>query len=97
MLKKHALEKVSSKLKKMTSSVLLSKFCQSVFLGLKAKESGQARMVESFLDNAMRDMLNLPPNMQVKAKVLLESVELRKSNFERNKTDEKSENDTFER
>ncbi|TOR22803.1 hypothetical protein CGG78_23975, partial [Vibrio parahaemolyticus] len=47
--------------------------------------------------NAMRDMLNLPPSMQVKAKVLLESVELRKSNFERNKTDQKSENDTFER
>ncbi|MDF4560022.1 hypothetical protein P3494_26295, partial [Vibrio parahaemolyticus] len=61
------------------------------------KESGQSRMVESFLDNAMKDMLNLPPSMQVKAKVLLESVELRKSNLERNKTDQTSENDTFKR
>lgn len=93
---KHALEKLVQNLK---DDIIrpLSQFCQSVFLGLKAKESGQSRMVESFLDNAMKDMLNLPPSMQVKAKLLLESVELRKSNLERNKTDKKSENDTFER
>ncbi|HAS6725324.1 TPA: hypothetical protein N3C02_002506 [Vibrio parahaemolyticus] len=93
---KHALEKLVQNLK---DDIIrpLSQFCQSVFLGLKAKESGQSRMVESFLDNAMKDMLNLPPSMQVKAKLLLESVELRKSNLERNKTDQKSESDTFER
>ncbi len=93
---KHALEKLVQNLK---DDIIrpLSQFCQSVFLGLKAKESGQSRMVESFLDNAMKDMLNLPPSMQVKAKVLLESVELHKSNLERNKTDQTSENDTFER
>ncbi|KGT34223.1 hypothetical protein HC02_20605 [Vibrio parahaemolyticus] len=54
----------------------LSRFCQKVFLGLKAQQSGQQKMVESFLDTTMKEMLMLPPHMQTRAKILLKSVDL---------------------
>ncbi|NGZ17084.1 hypothetical protein G6Z94_06910 [Vibrio aestuarianus] len=54
----------------------LSRFCQQVFLGLKAQQSGQQKMVESFLDTTMKEMLMLPPHMQTRAKILLKSVDL---------------------
>lgn len=54
----------------------LSRFCQQVFLGLKAQQSGQKKMVESFLDTTMKEMLMLPPHMQTRAKILLKSVDL---------------------
>lgn len=54
----------------------LSRFCQQVFLGLKAQQSGQQKMVESFLDTTMKEMLMLPPHMQTRAKILLKSIDL---------------------